>query len=43
MCVESGDYYLIVNNKLVGHIIRGRGLLEGDHYLFIYLLCVKGL
>ncbi|MCI25218.1 RNA-directed DNA polymerase (Reverse transcriptase), partial [Trifolium medium] len=30
MCVESVDYSVVVNNELVGPIIPGRGLRQGD-------------
>ena len=42
ICVESIDYYAIVNNKMIDHIILGRGLHQEDplsRYLFI--LCVE--
>lgn len=30
MCVETVDYSVIVNNEMVGLIILGRGLRQGD-------------
>lgn len=40
--VETVDYSVIVNYELVGPIIPGRGLTQGDPlspYLFIYFVC----
>jgi len=30
MCVESVDYSVILNKEMVGHIIPGRDLRQGD-------------
>lgn len=40
MCVEFVDYYVIINNNLLGFIITGRGLRQGDPLsLYVFILC----
>lgn len=44
MCVESNDYYVLVNNDAVDPIIPSRGLQQGDHLSpYIFIICVEGL
>jgi len=40
MCVETIDYSIIINNELVGPIIVGRGLRQGDPCRTSFLFCV---
>jgi hypothetical protein len=43
MCIEFVDYIVIVKNKLVGLIIPGRGMRQGDPpWLYLFILCAKG-
>ena len=40
MCVKSVDYYLILNNELVCHVIRGKGLARGDPlFSYLFVMC----
>jgi len=40
MCVETVDYFVIVNNDVVGSIILGRGLRQGNPLLpYLFIIC----
>lgn len=44
MCVKTVDYSVIVNYELVGLIIPGRGLTQGDPLSpYLFILCAEGL
>ena len=44
MCVETVDYFVIVNNEMVSPIIPGKGLRKGDPLSpYLFILCAEGL
>jgi hypothetical protein len=44
LCVEIVDYSIIVNFHMVGHVVLGRGLRQGDLLsLYLFIIFAEGL
>jgi len=44
ICVETVDYFVIVNKEMVGPILPGRRLRQADPFSpYLFILCAEGL